>query len=57
MTAFGTGANPGGATDADGNALFSGSFQQNHTIPREVFSGGYGDSALNSSKMRAKGQG
>jgi hypothetical protein len=39
MTAFGTGANPGGATDADGNALFSGSFQQNHTIPREVFSG------------------
>jgi hypothetical protein len=33
MTAFGTATNPGGAIDADGNALFSGSFQQNHTIP------------------------
>jgi hypothetical protein len=48
MTAFGTGANPGGATDADGNALFSGSFQQNHTIPREVFSG------MNASYARAR---
>jgi hypothetical protein len=39
MTAFGTTPNPGGTVDDDGNPLFNGSFQENHTIPREVFSG------------------
>lgn len=36
MSVFGTSTNPHAAT---GGGLFSGPMQENHTIPREVFSG------------------
>jgi A nuclease family of the HNH/ENDO VII superfamily with conserved AHH len=37
MTAFGTASNP--ASTDEGQAIFSGSLQQNHAVPKEVFSG------------------
>jgi hypothetical protein len=43
MAAFGTTANP--ASTDEGKTIFSGSLQQNHAIPREVFSVNSGDIA------------
>lgn len=37
--AFGTRANPGNFESEDGSRFWSGSFQENHTIPKEVFAG------------------